>query len=106
MLFGLLTLVGGIMGFASAGSWISLVSGGLSGIILIFAGLSMQKGSRTGLYTALVVTLALLGNFGYKLFFLPNTPFMPAGIMTILAGLSLIFLFIVLVQPKERKRIF
>jgi uncharacterized membrane protein (UPF0136 family) len=106
MLFGLLTLVGGIIGFTSAGSWISLASGGVAGIILIVAAFSMQKGSRTGLYVTLVVTLALLGNFGYKFFLDPTARFMPAGLMSILSGISLIVLLIVLVQPKERKRIF
>jgi uncharacterized membrane protein (UPF0136 family) len=106
MLFGLLTLVGGIIGYTTAGSLVSLVAGGLAGIILIFAALSMQKGSRTGLYVTLVVTLALLGNFGYKILFDPTARFMPAGLMTILAAISLIILLLVLVQPKERKRIF
>lgn len=106
MLFGLLTLVGGIIGYSSAGSWVSLAAGGVAGIILIFGALKMQKGARSGLYVCLIVTLALLGNFGYKFFFTPDAKFMPAGMMTILAGISLILLLLILVQPKERKRIF
>lgn len=105
MLFGIVTLVGGIIGFTSAGSVVSLAAGGVAGIILVLGALSMQKGSRRGLYTCLIVTLALLAQFGYKFFF-ASAPFMPAGLMAILSIISLLLLVLILLQPAERKRIF
>lgn len=105
MLFGLFTLAGGIIGFATAGSVVSLAAGSLTGLVLIFAGLAMQKGSRKGLYVALAVSLLLAGYFGYN-FFVRSAAFMPAGIVSIMGLLSLVFLVLLLVQPKERKRIF
>lgn len=105
MLFGLATLVGGIIGFASADSTASLIAGGIAGIILIFTGLRLQKGWRPGLYVSLVVALALLAHFG-RTFFSGDAAFMPAGMMSILAILSILFVLLVLVQPRERKREF
>ena len=105
MLFGLLTLAGGLIGYFTADSWESLVAGLVAGVVLIGAALKMQKGSRIGLYVALVATLLLLGNFGYKFFF-QGAEFMPAGLMSILSIISLLLLLLILVQPAERKRIF
>ncbi len=105
MLFGLLTIIGGIIGYATAGSVISLVAGIAAGLALLFSGFTMQKGSRTGLYIALVVTLVLLGHFGRNFFF-GDAAFMPAGLMSVLGIISLLLLVLLLVQPKERKRIF
>lgn len=105
MLFGLLTIVGGIIGFASAGSTVSLIAGVAAGIALLFSGLTIQKGSRRGLFIALGIAIILLFQFGVK-FFMENAPFMPAGLMSILSIISLLLIIIILVQPKERKRIF
>lgn len=105
MLFGITTLTLGVLGFVETESMISLVVGAIAGIILLFAGLKMQKGSRSSLYTALIVTLGLLGNFGMHLFF-KGAAFYPAGVMTTLSLLSLILIILILVQPTERKRIF
>lgn len=105
MLFALLTIVGGIIGFVAAESYVSLVAGAIAGLILFFAALSMQKGSRRAMFIILFVTLVLLGYFGYSFFAGPGK-FMPAGLMSILSFISLILLLILFVQPKERKRIF
>lgn len=106
MLFGLITVVGGVIGFVTADSMESLIAGGAAGLALLFTGFTMQKGSRTGMYIALVISLLLLGQFGRKFFFIDGTPFMPAGLMSIMSIISLILIVLVLVQPKERKRIF
>lgn len=104
MLFGLLTIVGGIMGFV-AGSTVSLIAGGIAGIILIFIGLRLQKGWRPGLYVALVVALALAANFG-RGYLSGEGKFMPGGLMLILSAISILLVILILVQPKERKRDF
>lgn len=106
MLFGLLTAVGGVIGYVTADSIESLIAGLAAGLALLFTGFTMQKGSRTALYIALVISLILLGQFGRKFFFVDNTPFMPAGLMSILSIISLILIVLMLVQPQERKRIF
>ncbi len=105
MLFGILTLVAGIYGFTTASGLITIAVGVVAGLILVIAALAMQKGSRGGLLTCLLVTLGLLGNFGYA-FFLNHDPFFPSGIVAILSIISLLLLLLMLVQPAERKRIF
>lgn len=105
MLFGIITLTGGIVGYVEADSVVSLAAGVVLGLILIFAGLSMQKGSKPALYVNLVVTLALLAQFGRTFLFGDGT-FIWAGLMTILSAISLLLLIALLLQPTERKRIF
>ncbi len=105
MLFGIVTLVGGIVGFVQKDSVISLIAGGLLGLLLIVAGLTMQKGKKSGIYMSLIATLAILGQFGRTYFFGDGT-FMWSGLMSILGILSLLLLIVLMVQPAERKRIF
>jgi uncharacterized membrane protein (UPF0136 family) len=105
MLFGMLTLTGGVIGYVQVGSVYSLVAGLVAGVILVLAALKMQKGARSGMYVCLVVTILLLAKFARDFFFL-DARFMPAGLMTILGILSLLLILILFVQPAERKRIF
>lgn len=105
MLFGLITLVGGIIGFVNADSMVSLIAGGVAGIALVGTGLRLQKGWRPGLYVGIVIALALIGHFGRN-YFLNDAAFMPAGLMSILAAIAVVLIILVLVQPKARKRDF
>ncbi len=61
--YGLIALVGGIIGFVKAGSVASLIAGGGSGIILIASAIIARQRPRGGLITALVVSLILIGRF-------------------------------------------
>jgi uncharacterized membrane protein (UPF0136 family) len=60
-LFGLVAIVGGAMGYARAQSKASLIAGGISGALLILAGLLMPN--LVGSILALVVSLLLLAYF-------------------------------------------
>jgi uncharacterized membrane protein (UPF0136 family) len=62
-LYGLVALIGGIIGFVSAGSVASLVAGGLSGLVLLASAVFVARGSRVALIVALVVSVALVGRF-------------------------------------------
>lgn len=104
MLFGILTIIGGIVGYTSTDLWQPLVAGIIAGVVLFSAALKMQKGARSGTVTALVVTLLLLAYGVYRM--MDDGAFMPGGLMIVLAGISLLLLLALLVQPKERKRIF
>jgi uncharacterized membrane protein (UPF0136 family) len=105
MLFGVITVVGGIIGIAAADSWISLVTGLVAGIVLFAGALKMQKSSRAGLYICLIITAALLTFFGMRYFSAGGTIY-PDMVMSILGLISLLLLMLLLVQPAERKRIF
>jgi len=105
MLFGIITLTGGIVGYLSTEDVVSLAAGIILGLILIIAALSMQKGSKTALYVELVATLSLLAQFGRDFLF-ENGTFIWSGLIAILGALSLLLLVALLLQPSERKRIF
>lgn len=77
--FGLITLVGGVQAFLSAGSKASLIAGGISGILLLVAGWLLQTGKvLPGLILGLIVTLGLAGRFLPK--FLKEGGWWPAGV--------------------------
>ena len=65
--FGALTLVGGIMGFVKAHSLASLIAGGVSGLLLIVAGVIFSGNQQTAGILAIVVSIALVGFFGKSL---------------------------------------
>ena len=105
MLFGITVLIVGITGYAASTDYVSLVGGIVIGLYLVLIGLGLQKGWRPGLYMALVVALLLLGFFGREWLFVGGG-FYPAALMAILSLLSVLFIGLVLIQPKERKREF
>ena len=57
--FGALTIVGGVMGFVKKASKISLIAGGLCGVLLLIAGLMLRDKPQAGLILGGVVSLAL-----------------------------------------------
>lgn len=90
--YGILAIVGGILGYVKAGSQTSLISGLVSGILLIVAGVAHQQNASWGLPLAAVVTVALIGVFTVRYF--KTRKFMPSGLMVLaglvaIAGLSL-----------------
>jgi len=62
-IYGLISLVGGIIGYAKAGSVASLVAGGISGVLLLLCALGVFRLPVLSLAVALVVALALAGRF-------------------------------------------
>lgn len=63
-IFGALTLVGGIMGFVKAQSLASLIAGGLSGLLLIVAGVIFAGNQQASGILAMIVSIALVLFFG------------------------------------------
>ena len=94
-IFGGLTVVGGAIGFAKAGSKASLIAGAISGILLQVAGWLMGGERATaGLVLGLVVSLLLAGRFVPA--FLKSKKFMPAGMMSVLSVAGLLLTGLVL----------
>ena len=58
--YGVLALVGGIIGYAQARSTVSLISGGLSGALLILGGILWLHGNPVGVGLSMGVTVALV----------------------------------------------
>lgn len=88
-IFGVLTIAGGVMGYVKARSVVSIVAGGICGILLAAAGHFVGTGKvQLGLILGLVVSLALAGQFVGK--FLKTRKFMPAGMMSVLSVIGLV----------------
>ncbi len=89
IIFGLLTIVGGLIGYLKAGSSISLISGALAGILLLTAAWVLPSNPAVGLSIGLIVSLLLAGRFVPS--FLATQKMMPAGVMAVF---SLIGIFV------------
>jgi uncharacterized membrane protein (UPF0136 family) len=63
IIFGLLTIIGGVIGYVKAGSTISIISGAIAGIALIGAAFLLPGNVAVGLIMAGVVSVLLAGRF-------------------------------------------
>jgi uncharacterized membrane protein (UPF0136 family) len=88
IIFGLLTIIGGVMGYVRAGSMASIIAGSVSGILLLVAAFLMGNNAVAGLALAAIVSILLAGRFVPA--FLKNGDFMPAGMMSILSVIGII----------------
>jgi uncharacterized membrane protein (UPF0136 family) len=88
IVFGLLTIVGGVMGYVKAGSTASLIAGSVSGILLLAAAFLLPNNLAVGLALAGLVSLALAGRFLPA--FLKTHQVMPAGLMAVLSVIGVI----------------
>ncbi|PLZ98380.1 hypothetical protein CEN50_11395 [Fischerella thermalis CCMEE 5268] len=85
--YGILSILGGFLGYITAGSNISLFSGSISGLILIFSAFVQLQGQSWGMALAAIVTAILIVVFAFRL--AKTRKFMPAGLMTVLGMLTL-----------------
>jgi uncharacterized membrane protein (UPF0136 family) len=88
ILFGVLTIVGGIVGYVKASSVASIVAGSITGVLLLVAAFLLPEHRGVGLATASVVSLLLAAQFVPK--FLQTGRMMPAGMMSILSVIGVI----------------
>jgi uncharacterized membrane protein (UPF0136 family) len=89
LLFGVFSIVGGVVGFKKAKSRASLIAGGGAGVVLLSAAASVLSGNTTlGLAVGGVTSLLLGVRFipGY----LKTKKMMPQGIMAGLSAFSLV----------------
>ena len=89
IVFGLLTIAGGIMGFVKAGSHASLIAGSLSGLLLLLAAFLLPSHAPIGLALGGIVSLLLIGYFLPAFF--RTGKMMPAGMMSLLSILGMVF---------------
>lgn len=88
IIFGLLTIAGGIMGFVKAGSTVSIIAGSISGILLLVAAFLLPAHVAAGLVLGAVVSVLLAGRFVPA--FLKTGKAMPAGMMAILSVIGIV----------------
>ena len=88
IIFGLLTIVGGVIGYVKAGSTVSIIAGSISGIALIVAAFLLPGNPALGLAIAGLVSILLAGRFIPA--FMKTGAVMPAGLMSILSVIGVI----------------
>ena len=96
--FGALTILGGVMGFVKARSRASLIAGGISGVLLIVAGVLLPQNLLVGSILGLIVSVLLAGRF-VPVFIHKKTPV--ALIMTVLSLLGIVFTLMGLYSKKS-----
>ncbi len=97
IIFGLLTIAGGIVGYVKAGSTASIIAGGITGVLLLVAAFLLPEHRVAGLATAFVISVLLAGQFVPK--FLEHTRrIMPAGMMSVLSVIGIIAAIVVWVR--------
>ena len=88
IVFGVLTIAGGVVGYVKADSVASIIAGSITGVLLLVAASLLPEHRAIGLATAFIISLLLAAQFAPK--FLRTGRVMPAGMMSILSVIGLI----------------
>ena len=91
-IYGALALVGGLIGYQQARSKMSLISGSISGVLLIIAGVLLVQNNSVGLWLSKIISLILVAVFVSRL--VKTKKFMPAGLMVIVGVATFIASFL------------
>ncbi|MGH7774765.1 MAG: TMEM14 family protein [Candidatus Binatia bacterium] len=91
LLYGLLALLGGIMGYTASESTASVIAGSAFGLGLLVSSMGVLRGKRIGLLIAPILTLLLTAFFGYRL--VQSGEIIPSGLMTALGLIALVLYF-------------
>ncbi|MBJ7448875.1 MAG: TMEM14 family protein [Parachlamydiales bacterium] len=101
IVYGLLLLVGGIMGYAMAKSSLSLACGLIFGTLTVFAGSMISSKPKQAAFASLVLAAFMLIFFIYR--FSLTYKMMPAGMMAFVSAVCVILISLFLVQRKSIK---
>lgn len=96
IVFGVLTVAGGVIGYVKAGSVASIIAGSITGILLLVAAFLLPEHRAIGLATAFIISLLLAAQFAPK--FIRTGRVMPAGMMSILSVIGVIAAIVVWVK--------
>jgi uncharacterized membrane protein (UPF0136 family) len=88
LVFGALTIIGGVIGYVKAGSLPSIIAGAITGVLLLVAGWILPTNRTVGLVTAFIISLLLAAQFIPKFF--RTGKVMPAGLMSILSAIGIV----------------
>lgn len=88
-LYGVMTLVGGVIGFVKAKSRASLIAGGVAGLLLLACAAGLGSGSRAALWGSQLIALALgirfIGTYRRTRRVMPDLLMIVLSITTLLA---------------------
>jgi uncharacterized membrane protein (UPF0136 family) len=89
IIFGALTIAGGIMGYVKAGSTASIIAASISGVLLLVAAFLLPANALAGIVLGGIVSLLLIGYFLPAFF--RTGKMMPAGMMSVLSLIGVAF---------------
>lgn len=89
--YGLLSGLGGIWGYIKSNSKPSLISGSISGILLIITGIMQWQDYNLAILASRVIILLLIAVFAVRL--IKTAKFMPAGIMLVAGVITFVCTF-------------
>jgi uncharacterized membrane protein (UPF0136 family) len=87
LVFGILTIAGGVIGYVKAGSVVSVIAGAITGILLLVAAWILPMHREIGLALALLTSAVLAGQFIPRVF--RTRRLMPAGVMSLLSVIGI-----------------
>ena len=96
IIFGLLTIIGGVIGYVSKGSMASIIAGSISGILLLVGAFLLGNNPTIGLAVVGIVSILLAGRFIPA--FMKSGDFMPAGMMSILSAIGVVMAILAFVR--------
>ena len=96
IIFGILTIAGGILGYVKAGSAASIIAGAISGILLLIGAWLIPEHQVAGLVLTGLISLLLLGYFVPK--FMRTHAVMPAGMMSVLSAIGIVLAIVAWVK--------
>lgn len=88
LIFGALTIIGGVIGYVKAGSLPSIIAGVVTGVLLLVAGWILPTNRVIGIVIALIISFLLAAQFIPK--FIRTGKAMPAGLMSILSVIGIV----------------
>ncbi|MBA2585654.1 MAG: TMEM14 family protein [Chthoniobacterales bacterium] len=88
LIFGVLTIAGGIIGFVKAGSMPSLIAGSIAGILLLAGAFLLPAHVAAGLVIAGLTSILLAARFIPN--FIRTGKAMPAGMMAVLSAIGIV----------------
>jgi uncharacterized membrane protein (UPF0136 family) len=86
--YGVLMMMGGLVGFLKVGSKASLISGVGMGLALVACGFGVWRGSYNSIVVAVVVAALLVVLFAIR--FAKTRRFMPAGMLAVLSVVAVV----------------
>ncbi len=87
-IYGVICIIGGVIGYLQAKSTPSLISGSISGILMLISSYLITQGLEWAFLMAGAITLLLIIVFSVRL--KKTGKFMPAGLMIILGVITLV----------------
>ena len=96
--YGILAVIGGIIGYIQAQSKVSLISGSLSGLLIIAAAYLQLQGQDWGLILAGLIVSILVIFFAIRL--LKTRKFMPSGLMVIFGVATSVIIINQILSPQ------